>query len=405
MRPPRPYYGWTITWALALTTTVSYGVLYYAYGVFLPAMEHDLSWTRAQTSGAFSAALLVSGLVAPLVGRVVDRHGARVLMTLGSLAGTLLVLAWSRVTTLPGLYTTWVGLGVVMACVFYDPAFTVIARWFQQKRPQALLTVTLVAGLASTIFVPLSTALLSSLGWRVALTLLAGLLAVLTVLPHALFLRRDPQDLGLHPDGAHAPTATPSTVARLSARVVVREARFRWLTLTFALAQFTAVAVAVHLVPLLLERGYAPTFVALAAGLVGLAALPGRVVFAPLTARLSLPRVTTLVFAARVLALLALLILPGTGGVWAFVLLFGAANGMTTLVRASLIAEVYGSAHYGAISGSVALVVSAAQATAPFVAGGAHVLTGGYTSVLWGLLGMALLALIAARRLDLQGAM
>src|SRR5690554_3012295 len=164
-------------------------------------METELGWTRAQTSGAFSLALLVSGLAAFPVGRWVDARGARGLMSVGSLAGSLLVLLWSFVTSLPALYLVQAGIGLVMAMVLYDVAFTVIATWFRRDRIRAMLLVTMVAGLASTIFIPLATFLVETLGWREALRVLALLLAVLTVPLHALVLRDHPRRLGFEPDG------------------------------------------------------------------------------------------------------------------------------------------------------------------------------------------------------------
>ena len=91
------FYGWRIAWALGVTQTISYGVLYYAFSVFIAPMETELGWSRAETSTAFSLALLLSSVVAIPVGRYVDRHGARQLMTLGSVAGVVLVLLWSSV--------------------------------------------------------------------------------------------------------------------------------------------------------------------------------------------------------------------------------------------------------------------------------------------------------------------
>jgi sugar phosphate permease len=96
-RSPDRRYGWTIVAVLAVTETVSWGVLYYAFAVFLPTMQRELGWSKTELTGAFSLALATSALAAFPVGRWLDRHSPRPLMTLGSLAGALLVLAWSQV--------------------------------------------------------------------------------------------------------------------------------------------------------------------------------------------------------------------------------------------------------------------------------------------------------------------
>ena len=394
------YYGWRIAWALAITQTVGYGVLYYAFSVFVAPMEAELGWSRAQTTGAFSLSLLLSGIIAIPVGRYVDRHGARLLMTLGSIAGVLLVLAWSSVQTLTGFYLVQAAIGLVMAAVFYEVAFTVVAVWFRRRRPQAMLIVTLVAGLASTIFIPLTTYLVGAFGWRDALRILALLLAVGTIPLHALVLRRHPEVLNLLPDGDTHGFKIGTPERSVSAREAYRATTFWWLSGAFALDRIALIAIAVHSVPILLERGYAPALVAAAAGSIGLMQLAGRVIFTPVAGRATLPMMTAGVFIARAFAFLALLLLPGIAGVWVFAVLFGAANGAVTLARAALVADLYGSAHYGGISGVMTTLIAVTQTVAPLGVGALHDLSGGYTLSLWLLVGTSLLAAICVVRVS-----
>jgi MFS family permease len=103
--------GWLLVATLAVTETTSYGVLAYAFGVFLAPMQQDLGWSPTALTGAYALAIVVSGVAAIPVGRWLDRHGARVLMTAGSAAATLLVLAWAHVTDLATFYGIWVGIG------------------------------------------------------------------------------------------------------------------------------------------------------------------------------------------------------------------------------------------------------------------------------------------------------
>src|SRR5437868_751786 len=117
------FYGWVLVLALALTETISWGVLYYGFGVFLGPMQAELGWSRAALTGAFSLALLVSGFAGIPIGRWLDRHGPRALMTAGSIAATLLVVAWSRVAEPALFYVVWALIGLAMAAVLYEPAF------------------------------------------------------------------------------------------------------------------------------------------------------------------------------------------------------------------------------------------------------------------------------------------
>ena len=219
-RPPlaggRWYYGWVMTWMLAGTELVSWGILYYAFSVLIVPMGNDLGWTRVEMTAAFSVGGLIAGLCGIPVGRWVDRHGARALMTIGSVGATLMVLAWSSVQTLPGFFLIWAGIGLTMSAVLYEPTFVVMATWFRRDRNRALAVLTFVGGLASVVFLPLTTWLVEGFGWREALVILAGILAVTTIVPHAIFIRRRPADLGLEPDGArrvevlHEATGTAS---------------------------------------------------------------------------------------------------------------------------------------------------------------------------------------------------
>ena len=371
--------GWRIAWALAVTQTVGYGVLYYTFSVMALPMERELGWSRGALSGAFSLALLGSGLVAIPVGHWVDKRGARELMTAGSSLGALLLLAWSFVHDLTAFYLIQAGIGLVMAAVLYEVAFTVVAVWFRRERTaraRAMLLITVVAGLASTIFVPLATFLVQVMTWREALRVLALVLAVVTAPLHALVLRR-PQASEEADVLLPRPDVRPAEALRVPT--------FWWLTCAFALDRMAIVTVAAHSVPLLLGRGYPPSLVAAALGSVGLMQVFGRVLFTPLTSHVSLRTLSALTFCLHTLALLTLLVLSAAWSVGLFAALFGMANGSSTLARAALIAEVYGATHYGSIGGSMATFIAVAQTAAPLGAGLLFDLTGGYDVVLWGL--------------------
>lgn len=389
--PGRVYYGWVLVLALGVTETVSYGILQYAFPVFIAPMRAELGWSTAAITGAFSVAVLVSGVAAVPAGWWVDRRGARGLMTAGSVAAALGLAAWSRVEGLAAFYALSALLGLAMAAVLYEPAFAVVASWFARHRGRALTVLTFIGGFASVIFVPLAAWLVEARGWREALLWLAGILALLTVPPHALLLRRRPEDHGLHPDGAVAPPPRhASSAEERPARETVRSASFRWLTAAFALSAFAGTAVAVHLVPLLLERGRSPAFAAAALGAVGVMALPGRLVLTPLGDRVSRPALTAAIFLLQGAGTLALLAGGEDAALWAFVALFGAGFGAISPARAALVAELYGRGGYGAVSGVLALALAVARAAAPVGASLLHAAGGGYAPVL------ALLALCSA---------
>src|SRR3954449_4417854 len=138
-----------MVWALSVTTTISYGVLLYAVSVLLTPMRRDLHASLGALSGAISLSIAVAGLLAPFVGAWLDRHGARALMTAASVIGAASVAGWSQARSLPELYLAVARIGVASAALFYECGFAVINRWFDRARHCALLTLTVVAGLAS----------------------------------------------------------------------------------------------------------------------------------------------------------------------------------------------------------------------------------------------------------------
>lgn len=392
--PPKPYYGWVLVSALSVTETISYGVLYYAFTVFVTPMQEELGWSRAALTGAFSLALLLSGIAAVPAGRWVDRYGARWLMTAGSCAAALLVLAWSVVESLLAFYLLWAGIGLAMAAVLYEPAFAVVATWFTRRRGQALTVLTFIAGFASVIFIPLAGWLVEVRGWRGALLTLAFILALGTVPLHALLLRRHPADLGLKTDGMALLPSNPATGTEPSTttRDALRSATFWWLSSAFSLATVVSVTVSVHLVPYLSDGGYSAGFAATAGGAIGVVALPGRLIFTPLGTRWPRHWVTAAIFLFQALALLSLLRVPGTLGVWLFVILFGLGFGAITPARAALVAETYGPKHYGSITGVLTMAGSGARALAPVGAGLLYAVFLSYGPVLWLLLALSILA-------------
>jgi MFS family permease len=382
----RFYYGWVMLGAVSVTEVVSWGILYYAFSVFVAPMQAELGWSQPAITGAFSLALLCSGLAAMPVGRWLDEHGPRGVMTAGSVLGTLLLVAWSQVHELWTLYLVLAGVGAVTAAVLYEPAFAIVATWFRRKRGRALTVLTFFGAWASFLFIPLSARLVEAFGWRQALVALAAILGTLTILPHALLLRRRPQDMGLLPDGEPSALAdTPAAPARErshTSREALRERGFWWLSFTFAVNTFTSVALTVHLIPFLVDAGHTPAFAATVAGLFGLMSLAGRLLIGPLGDRFPRRLITAGLMAMQAVALVVLAVAPTEAGALVYVALFGAGSGTMTIMRAALLAERYGAANYGSIQGALSFVLTGAKTLGPLGAGLLAAALGGYPSLL-----------------------
>ena len=397
------YYGWTIALALAISETVSYGVMIYAFSVFITPMEAELGWSRAEITGAFSLFFLVAGLCAFPVGHWLDRHGARLLMTAGSIGATVCVLMWSRVNTLTEFLVIMALMGVCGAAVLYEPAFAVIAAWFHQRRGAAMAVLTFIAGFSSTIFIPLADALLLAYDWRQAVMMLAILMGAITIPLHALVLRRRPADLGLAPDGQSPREAAPSAPpAQLSA--VLRSRYFWILTLAFALSTLSIFAVRVHFIPLLISVGIHQSSAALASGAIGVMQVAGRMIFAPIESRFSSKVMAMGVFALLAASLAMLLIGQTTLLILLFVALFGMAVGTHTLTRPLMVADSYDTAMYGRISSAMVIFLTVASTFAPFAGGLIYDLAGSYEPMLLMATGFSLVSVMLVSALPGQRA-
>lgn len=343
--------------ALAITQTVGYGVLYYAFSALLGPMSRDLGITTATAAGALTTSVLVTGLMSVPVGRWLDARGGHALMTIGSLLGAGGVLGWSQVQSTGQLYAAFVVIGAASAMVLYGPAFAVvIAVTAPAARTKALLGITLVAGFASSIFIPLTGHLVEDYGWRGTLLILAGVLALITVPLHATAVRKTAPR---NPQGSrHQQTASP--------RRVLRDPGFWLLAAAFVLHSAALAVIAVHLVLYLTTLGHPPAVAATLAGLLGLLSVTGRVV-----TTLSLRWLPMATIAAGILVIqgAAISLLPVAGrhlaGAISCLVLFGLGFGVASIATPAILLDRYSSAGYATIAGTLATPVLIAKAVAP----------------------------------------
>jgi MFS family permease len=390
LRRAWPSYRWTLVGTLGFTELIAFGALQFAFSALLVPMETELGWSRTVLTGAYSLGVLMSGIAAIPVGAVIDRHGPRAIMIGGAVLASLLLLAWAEVRSVYSYYAIWAALGLCMAAVLYEPAFTVVTRWFGEDRGRALGWLTMIAALSSTIFVPGTAWLVARADWRVALQVLAAVLFLGAVLPLALVLRPNPEPLLPHRPGAWPPDLS----------VAVRSRAFRHLGFAFSLSAFAAFGLYVHFIPLVVGRGLSAGSAALALGMAGVMKLPGRALFTLLAKGQGVGRLTTLLLGAQGAGLLALVLLPVPAGAFLGAALFGLGDGGLTPARAAIMGERFGYHGYGAMIGALGLLLSLSRAAAPF---SLSLLEGtgiGYAGVLAGLACGIALAMVAVQTVD-----
>jgi MFS family permease len=328
-------------------------VLYYSLIAAVRPISEDTGWDPALVMGAFSAGLLISATAGIAVGRILDRTGPRALMISGSLIGVLAVVMVGLAPNLPVFIAGWLVAGTAQAAVLYQPAFTVISRWYGPDRIRPLTLLTLVAGFASTTFAPLTAALTSAFGWRAGFIILAGIMGIITVPLHARYLTRN---------WAPAAADTLATDHRARARNVRRSPEFLGLQVLMALLCLGLYTVTLNIIPLLVEKGADYATAALGLGLVGGGQVCGRLMFAAIPAGARLQVIT----GAAACAVFLLAALPGPVPVLiAAGVLAGAVRGCQTLLQATIVADRWGTQNLGTLQGLFAAPLTAVTAIAP----------------------------------------
>ena len=366
--------------ALGIAQIISWGSLFYAIGVLGPAMRRDLGVSELFLFGAFTAGLLVSGTLAPLAGKLIDRKGGRFVLSGGSalavLSMAVLALAGNPVAMVAG----WLIAGAAMAACLYDPAFATLSQHAGERYRRAVTALTLFGGFASTVFWPLSHLLLEAWGWRVTFGIYAGLHLFLCLPIHRLFV---PKHLRITRGDEPAPPVEVSPG--------LADSRLRWLTLSFALATFIFAVIAVHLISLLTTAGLTTAQAVSISMLVGPMQVAGRIIEFGFAGRVRAVTVGLVAFALMLFALVALISVEGFGiAAVVFVIAYGCGNGVLTIVKGTAPVELFGRKGLGGLLGHLSRAGLYAKAVAP--ASFSALLTFGFTrnAALSALAGLAL---------------
>lgn len=350
---------------LCLTQITSWGVLYYAFTVLSVRITQQTGWSQPAVTAAFSAALVTSALVGIVVGRWIDRHGPRAVMTAGSVLGPGAMVGVALSPSLLCFFVAWIAAGVAMGAVLYQPAFAALTRWYGSRHVSALTILTLVAGLASTVFAPLTAAMADHLHWRSTYLALAAALAAITIPAHFYGLRQ-PWPPAAHPHLAEPPTRT------------TRSLPFVTLTVAIALAACASYAIIANLVPLMTEHGISTQAAAVALGLGGAGQVLGRLGYRALVRHLSIQNRTMAILVAIAITTALLGVFASVVALVIVTVLAGLARGILTLLQATAVTDRWGSTHYGHLSGVLSAPVTLTTAMGPWIGAALASVLGGY---------------------------
>ena len=341
---------------LGIAQIISWGSLYYPVAVLGAAIRRDLGISEIAVFGSFTIGLFVSGIAAPVAGRLVDTRGGRLTLSCGSAVGALalavLALAQNTITLVAGFALA----GLAMAGCLYDPAFATLHAISGPAYRKAVTALTLFGGFASTVFWPLSQFLLDAHGWRTALAVYSALNLFVCLPLHLWILPAGPGDV------SHASTPEDTSAAPRPSHPAV----FLWLATALSLAGFLSSALSAHVIGLLTSSGLTARDAVLVSSLIGPMQVAGRVAEFAFSGHLRPLAVGTLAFG---LFAAALIVLTQVHGVWivalAFALMYGWSNGVMTIVRGTVPGELFGHRQFGALLGRLAQPQFVAKAIAP----------------------------------------
>ena len=368
MKPPSPTAAWSVVVAGFLCMMVAAGIGWYVFPVYLTSIQQDLGWSRADLSLAVSVWSLAGGVFSPLVGTLVDRYGSRPLMIAGTLCQVVVTLLIAHMTERWHIYALFVLASLANSANTYLPVAALIARWFEERRGQAMAVTMLGMGCGGLVVPIVANVLLEHYGWRGAYTIFAYALLALLV-PILLWVR--------NPDSTPTVESVPPTAAgdaptprgALGVADALRTRSFWTLSGGDLLIGMVSTSVIVHMVAFTTDAGVSQAAASTAYGTSLAVNGVGIIVFGIAADRLPLRIMMGVCYGASAIAMLFAFRLPSLGFLYAFALLFGTCAGGRAAMWPLALGECFGVVHLGSLLGWLGIPFLLGSAFGPYLAG------------------------------------
>ena len=397
------FYGWWIVVACFFISLYVGGVVFYGFTTLIEPLADDFGWSYTQISFAASLRGMEMGILAPLVGMLVDRWGPRRLLFGGLIITSLGLMLLSRTTSLGMFYGAFVLMAIGMSTCSSTVLMTAVANWFRRKI--GIATGIMICGYGfSGLLIPVIVNLIDTYEWRMTLALLTiGLLAI--CLPLSLLVRHKPEQYGYQPDGeAENTVILNNSLAKakvdevnVGTKQAVKSRTFWHIALALMCQFIILSAVITHVMPYLSSIGFTRAISGLMAAGIPLASIGGRLGLGWLGDKVDKRRVAAGAFALMCGGLLCFGFISA-GDTWllvTFLILFGIGYGGNNTLRASLIREFFGRKNFGAIHGLMIGVMALGSIAGPPLAGYVFDNWGSYQPIWFVFAGLAIAALLA----------
>jgi len=378
------YYGWVVVACTMGSSVARQAAAVATLSVFLVPMTDEFGWSRTGISGAVSLGGFLGAVIAPIIGPIFDRHGSRMSLVACALIVSACTVALAGVETLVGFYIAFGISRMLFSTPFDLGTSSAVAKWFVRGRGRAMAWMITAQGVGLALMPLLAALMIHTHGWRAGWLALAALVFVIGAVPQWFFMARQPEDLGLQPDGRSA-GVDESDIEREETHEVsfTRAQALRtpalWLLMLFAILVYPVQAgISLHQAPYLIERGVSPGVAAMIVSTFSLCIAVGGFVFG-MNAHRFAPRFV--LFAGAILVTTGAILMRQVNGPelgYLSATLFGLGlGGISTMLPVTL-ANFFGRAHYGAIRGVFLPVQVIGQAAGPLIAGILHDVNGNY---------------------------
>ena len=348
------FYGWYLVAVCFVVNFIVFGISVNTFTVYVKPIATDMGWSRGQFSFGLTLASLAMGIVAPFVGRIIDRTGARVTMAIGISTVGLCTILLSKANALGLFYVLYMISGIGQAAATLIPISLVISNWFELKRGRALGIVMTGTGLGAMVMVPMTSWIVVNWGWRTSYFVMG--IVILSMVPFCLiFIRTRPSDFGLKPDGGLVLPAESDLVKGISLKEAFKTGSFWFISTMMFLFGLIGMGLTLHLMPYLTDIGHKEMTAGMIISAVSLMTVAGKVGMGVIADRWGLRNVLMLTCG---LIILGILLLMNARTLWVaiiFAAIYGLAIGVPLLINPALTAYSFGLKFYGTIFGILSL--------------------------------------------------
>ena len=374
------FYGWYIVAACFLVNFIVFGLAVNTFTVYVKPIEHDLGWSRKAISAAVSLSIVTMGVAAPFIGRIIDRIGARSVMSVGAGVVGVVALFLSKTKSLLLFFSLFAIAGIGQAAATIIPISLVISNWFTLKRGRALGLAMTGTGLGGMLMVPVVTWIVVNYGWRTSF-FVGGCIILLVIPINLLLIRTRPSEKGLLPDGGIVGDSEPEEVIGLTVQEALRSRSFWLIGLMMFLYGMAWSGIGIHLMAYLTDVGHSERVASLVVGIMLGLTVGGKIAMGWVADSWGIRVAVAVTFGMVISGIFLLMGANALAMAYAFAVVYGFAVGAPLLINPAITAQCMGLKHFGTVFGILISDATPGLALGPILIGAIYDSTGSY---IWG---------------------